>query len=260
MSHAQIAVEADSSTQPVVARVRQLPGLQHNDVVVDVRVDGQPRTYLRSQLPETTPSKRPTTRVVAEAFLASVCLVVCSPLLFLLSISVWANSTTPVLFRQQRVGQHGRLFTCFKFRTMHADADRRLEQLLLESRELRMEWARDQKLKDDPRVTPVGKFLRKTSLDELPQLFNIVRGEMAFVGPRPVVPAESLRYGGALATVLSVPPGVTGLWQVSGRNDLTYSERIALDLRYVEERSVLSDLKIVGRTLLLLARGGKGAY
>lgn len=165
----------------------------------------------------------------------------------------------PGFFAHKRVGQDGREFSCLKIRTMVPDAEARLAEYLAENAEARAEWAREVKLKNDPRVTRLGAFLRKTSLDELPQLFNVLRGEMSFVGPRPV-PRKELeeRYGNRASIYTSLKPGITGLWQVSGRNDVSYARRIALDVRYGQIQSFALDTKIILKTALaVLNRTGQ---
>jgi exopolysaccharide production protein ExoY len=164
-----------------------------------------------------------------------------------------------VFFRHERIGLSGRPFDCLKFRTMVVDADKRLAELLADPQRAK-DFAEKHKLTDDPRITRVGTFLRKSNLDELPQLLNVLRGEMSIVGPRPIVLSEVPRYGAAMSPVLRVRPGLTGLWQVSGRNDLTYTERVVLDLRYVNHRSLRSDVAICARTAQTTARGNSGAY
>ena len=165
-----------------------------------------------------------------------------------------------VIFGHERVGRGGRTFQCYKFRSMVPNSQQVLQELLERDPQARIEWERDFKLKDDPRITRIGRFIRKTSLDELPQLWNVVKGEMSIVGPRPVVQEEfDLYYGHAREHYLSVPPGLTGLWQVSGRNDLDYEQRVELDKRYVESWNVFSDFLIVMRTVkVMVAR--RGAY
>jgi len=188
---------------------------------------------------------------------AFVLLLMAAPLMLLVAWLIWRRDGVPILFAHYRVGRNGELFRCLKFRSMYRDSERMLQELLLSDPAARAEWERDQKLSRDPRVTPVGHFLRKTSLDELPQLINVLRGEMSLVGPRPITTGELARYGAARWHYLSVTPGMTGLWQVSGRNNTTYDERVALDRRYVEERSVGLDLSILWRTLgVVLARDG----
>jgi exopolysaccharide production protein ExoY len=176
------------------------------------------------------------------------------------ALTIRLRGDGPVFFGHERVGKDGHTFHCLKFRTMVPDAEARLAELLARDPAARAEFARDRKLKDDPRVIPgIGKFLRQTSLDELPQFVNVLRGEMSVVGPRPVTSDEVLLYGRHVSDYLSVKPGVTGLWQVSGRNELTFAERVALDVRYVAERSFFSDTFIILRTVAVLATG-HGAY
>jgi exopolysaccharide production protein ExoY len=163
------------------------------------------------------------------------------------------------IFRHRRVGRNGEAFDCLKFRSMVPDADRVLRELLERHPELKAEWLRDHKLRDDPRITAVGRFLRRTSLDELPQLWNVIRGEMSLVGPRPVVREELLRYGRHLHRYLAAKPGITGLWQVTGRNDTDYRRRVVLDVYYVRRQSVLLDLYILLKTTHVVL-GGSGAY
>lgn len=190
---------------------------------------------------------------------ALVLLLLLSPLLLTVSFLIWQRDGSPILFRHYRVGQDGKLFPCMKFRSMLRESDQVLAALLRDDPVARAEWERDQKLTHDPRITPVGKFLRVTSLDELPQLFNVLRGDMHLVGPRPITVAELDRYGRARWHYLSVRPGITGLWQVSGRNNTSYEERVALDQRYVEQRSLLGDVGILIKTVrvVLLREGAR---
>jgi exopolysaccharide production protein ExoY len=184
-------------------------------------------------------------------------LLLLGPLMLFIAVLVWRTDGAPVIFAHYRVGRCGRLFRCMKFRTLRRDADQVLRRLLQEDPAARTEWERDQKLHDDPRITPIGRFLRDTSLDELPQLLNVLRGEMALVGPRPITVPELNRYGVTRWHYLSVLPGMTGLWQVSGRNQTSYEERVALDRRYVESRSLLGDVAILVRTVrVVLTRHG----
>ncbi|MES2887356.1 MAG: sugar transferase [Pseudomonadota bacterium] len=175
-------------------------------------------------------------------------LVLFSPVLVGIAYMIWRLDGAPIFFGHYRVGANGKLFRCLKFRSMFVNAEPMLRDLLRNNPKARAEWDRDQKLSDDPRITPVGRFLRRTSLDELPQLFNVLRGEMALVGPRPVTVPELSRYGAARWHYLSVMPGMTGLWQVSGRNNTSYEERVELDKQYVESRNVWLDLSILART------------
>jgi exopolysaccharide production protein ExoY len=180
---------------------------------------------------------------------AALLLLLFAPLMLWVAWRIWRVDGAPLLYGGWRVGRGGRLFRCLKFRTMVLDAPAVLERLLRDYPAARAQWERDQKLDDDPRVTPVGRFLRRSSLDELPQLFNVLRGDMALVGPRPITVPELERYGAARWHYLNVLPGMTGLWQVSGRNDVSYGQRVQLDRSYVEQRTVLGDLQILLRTV-----------
>jgi undecaprenyl-phosphate galactose phosphotransferase len=157
-----------------------------------------------------------------------------------------------VFYRHQRVGREGKLFYCLKFQTMVPNAEEVLQHLLAADPELRAEWERDHKLKDDPRVTPLGRFLRSTSLDELPQLWNVLKGEMSVVGPRPVTREEMLRYGRNAVIYQLVRPGITGLWQVSGRNFVEYRRRVAMDVLYVKRQSLVLDFWILLKTIVVV--------
>ncbi len=188
---------------------------------------------------------------------ALLLLLLLSPLMLLVAWLTWRRDGAPILFAHYRVGHGGKLFRCLKFRTMYRESEQMLANLLRDSAQAREEWQRDQKLSNDPRVTPIGRFLRRTSLDELPQLFNVLRGEMVLVGPRPITVTELTRYGRVRWHYLSVRPGITGLWQVSGRNDVSYDERVALDRNYVEKRSVWLDIRILFKTVgVVLSRDG----
>lgn len=193
---------------------------------------------------------------------AVLMLVLLSPVMFICAVLIKLDSPGPVLFRQQRVGQGGRLFTCLKFRTMYVDADQSLHKqyvLALMAAE-GDDSLRDEhglyKLPNDPRVTRIGRWLRRTSLDELPQLWNVLRGEMSLVGPRPPIPYEVEQYKPEQLGRLTVKPGITGLWQVKGRNRTTFEQMVALDLEYVRRRGLMLDLWILLMTLpvVLLAR------
>ena len=194
---------------------------------------------------------------LVNVVLASLGVVVLAPLLLVVAVGVYLSDRGPVLFHHGRLGRRGKMFKCLKFRTMAVDADKRLARLLETDPVARAEWAADHKLRNDPRVTALGGFLRRTSLDELPQLFNVIRGDMSLVGPRPIVPAEAVRYGRYLQHYWSVRPGITGLWQVSGRNDLTYRRRVAIDTLYVRTKNIPLDAFILFATLpaVVLRRG-----
>ena len=186
---------------------------------------------------------------------AAVALVLLSPLMVALGAAIKLSDSGPALFTQTRVGKDGRTFTIYKFRTMVVDAEKRLAEL----REKNDNDGAKFKMRRDPRVTAVGAQLRKWSLDELPQLFNVVLGEMSLVGPRPALPDETARYAAHVHRRLAVRPGLTGLWQVSGRSDLTWEESVRLDLRYVENWSFALDLQILWKTFSVIFRGA-GAY
>jgi Undecaprenyl-phosphate galactose phosphotransferase WbaP len=195
---------------------------------------------------------------IFDTLLALVLIVLLSPLLLLLSLLLLGDGGK-VIFSQKRVGKNGRTFNCFKFRTMALDAEDQLKLLLAQSPEHKLQWEKDQKLKDDPRVSALGGFLRRTSLDELPQLFNVLQGQMSLVGPRPIVEAELQRYGSDASYYLMVRPGMTGLWQVNGRNDLDYESRVYLDTWYVKNWSLWYDLVILIKTIRTVL-SSKGAY
>lgn len=179
---------------------------------------------------------------------SAVLLIVFAPVLLVLALLVKLSDGGTPLFGHNRIGEGGRVFSCLKFRSMCVGAEARLKSLFEEKPELRDEWLRTQKLEDDPRVTPLGRFLRTTSMDELPQLINVLRGEMSLVGPRPIVSSELSQYGRFARYYLSVRPGLTGLWQVSGRSDTSYRRRVAADILYVRSRSLSLDALILFKT------------
>ena len=186
-----------------------------------------------------------------RAFDVAFCLTVglaFLPLLGLLSLLIRLDSPGPAFFSQTRLGQGGRSFRILKFRTMYLDAEQRLGSLLAQDKALACQWKDNQKLACDPRITRVGAWLRKTSIDELPQLFNVLLGTMSLVGPRPIVEGEVERYAEHYATYIRVKPGITGLWQISGRNRTAYTQRVALDVSYVRNWSIYMDLWILART------------
>ena len=181
------------------------------------------------------------------------------PVALIVAILIYLDSPGPIVFGHKRVGQGGKEFPCYKFRSMVPNAQEALEIYLKENPEAREEWERDFKLKDDPRVTKIGKFLRKTSLDELPQLWNVLIGDMSLVGPRPIVRAEVEKYGEYINDFYLVPPGITGVWQVSGRSDTTYEERVLMDSWYVHNWSVWIDIVYLVKTVFAVIKS-KGAY
>jgi len=181
------------------------------------------------------------------------------PLFVFIALLIRLDSPGPIFYRQKRIGQNGQAFKAWKFRSMVQNADMVLKDYLEQHPELREDWEQNQKLRNDPRVTRIGRFLRQTSLDELPQLWNILRGEMSLVGPRPIITEEIERYGDKYSLYTKVTPGLTGLWQVSGRNNLPYEERVNLDAYYVRNWSVWLDVYILIRTLWVVL-SGEGAY
>lgn len=192
-----------------------------------------------------------------DQWVAILALVGLGPLFLIVAGLIHFGDRGPVFFAQSRLGYGGRSFRCLKFRTMLVGADAALARHLEADPEAMAEWKATRKLKDDPRITPIGKILRRTSLDELPQLINIARGEMSLVGPRPIVREEADYYGEVLGDYLSVRPGLTGLWQISGRNDIGYEERVRIDAHYVLNISLAEDLRIILRTVVaVLARRG----
>ena len=185
--------------------------------------------------------------------------VMISPILLFIALWIYKDSPGPVIFKHMRIGKNGKAFPCYKFRSMCVDAKAKLEELLETDPEAKAEWERDFKLRNDPRVTKSGAFLRKTSLDELPQIFNVLKGEMSLVGPRPIIHEELERYGEYVDDYLMVKPGITGMWQVSGRSDIDYEERVLLDSWYVRNWSVWIDIVMLFKTFkVVLLR--KGAY
>lgn len=184
-----------------------------------------------------------------DVFTACLALVFLSPLFLLLMMLVKFSDGGSVFYGHRRIGHNGRSFRCLKFRTMRADGDRILQEYIRNNPAAYEEWQATRKLQDDPRVTVVGSVLRKLSLDELPQLFNIIRGEMSIVGPRPVVEDELELYDTAAVFYLQSRPGLTGLWQISGRNDVSYAARVAFDTHYVQNWSLIRDVSIVFKTI-----------
>ena len=239
-------------TIPQVHVLSELTGLP--DHWNPQQLDGLSGIHLQQNL--MLPLPRLTKRVMdfAASVLGGIALL---PLLFYLAIAVKMSSRGPIFYSHERIGRYGRRFKAWKFRTMFQDSSHKLEQYLDEYPEAREEWERDHKLKFDPRITRIGRFLRKTSLDELPQLWNVILGDMSLVGPRPIVTAEIAKYGQYYGLYTMVKPGITGLWQVSGRNNTTYDERVQLDSYYVRNWSPWIDVVLLFKTIriVLFARG-----
>ena len=193
-----------------------------------------------------------------DLFGSLLLIIALSPILIIIAFLIHRDGGSS-LYSQERVGYGGRVFKCLKFRSMVVNSKQVLEEVLATCPVSKAEWDKDFKLKNDPRVTPIGSFLRKTSLDELPQLFNVLRGDMSLVGPRPIVEDELRRYGSFANKYLSTRPGMTGLWQVSGRNDTTYRERVSLDCYYIDNWKIHTDLFLLIKTLTVVFHG-RGAY
>lgn len=192
--------------------------------------------------------------------LTAVGTIVISPLLAYIAYRIRKEDPGPIFFSHTRIGKDGKPFPCYKFRSMVVNSKEMLEKHLAENPEAKAEWEREFKLKNDPRITPIGQVLRKSSLDELPQIFNVLKGEMSLVGPRPVVQEELDKYyGDAVKEYCSVKPGITGLWQVSGRSDVDYPERVAMDVEYVRTRNLWKDIVILYKTFDVVLNK-KGAY
>ena len=200
-------------------------------------------------------------KTIFDLFFALIILVVGFPIFIIIALLVKLSSRGPIFFLQKRIGKNKKSFNCIKFRTMHPEAEDILENLIINNEAFRKEFEETHKLKNDPRITNIGKFLRKTSLDEIPQFLNVIKMEMSIVGPRPIVKKEILKYGKSYKKVISIKPGITGLWQVSGRNNLSYKRRVTLDCLYVDNMSPIIDLRIIIRTFgVIFFPNDRGAY
>lgn len=227
---------------------------------ISVGVAGQKKLPTRADNSRSTLKLKfaePTAKRGLDILIAASALVVLLPLMAVIAFLIWRSDRGSPIFKHARIGRNALPFGCLKFRSMVTDSERLLAEHLAMNPDAAAEWAATHKLRNDPRITPLGRFLRKSSLDELPQLFNVLLGEMSLVGPRPIVSAEVARYGAAFETCFSVPPGLTGLWQVSGRSNCAYSERVALDLEYARNWSLSGDIAILLRTVpaVLVQRG-----
>jgi lipopolysaccharide/colanic/teichoic acid biosynthesis glycosyltransferase len=188
-------------------------------------------------------------------------LILFAPVYLLLALSIALSSSGPIFYVQERVGKNHKMFYCLKFRTMVENADDILLEIMEKSPHLRQEFEDNFKLKKDPRITLIGRFLRMTSLDEFPQFWNVLKGDMSVVGPRPLVEEELPRYGRYINKVLTIRPGITGLWQVSGRNDIPYPRRVQIDLYYANEKNLWMDMWIVFKTIgVVIFPKNNGAY
>ena len=200
-----------------------------------------------------------TFKMIFDFIVTTILVLLFSPLLLMLYIIVFAATGGKPIFKHARIGKDGKKFKVYKFQTMHPNADKILEDFIRNDDASREEWSKEFKLKNDPRITKIGSFLRKTSLDELPQLINVIRGEMSLVGPRPITEDEMEKYGEYLRYFKAVRPGITGLWQISGRNDVSYEERVQLDTWYVRNWSIEQDLNILLKTIVVVLLR-KGSY
>lgn len=254
---------SNGTSEAVLAAYRD--GAKDDDsLLLDLTVDPPVlrKGGTRLQLIDAPPVRR--SRIAVRLFdvaVASTALLIAAPIF--IAVAVWVKMTSrgPIIYRSPRIARDGGTFEALKFRTMVVDADEALERLLAKSSRARAEYYESLKLRDDPRIVRGGAFLRKSSLDELPQLLNVLRGEMSIVGPRPKLPQELPKYGRAMPTVLRVKPGLTGRWQVSGRNDTTFDERIALDVDYALTRTISNDVAICLRTARqIVNRERQGAY
>ena len=198
---------------------------------------------------------------IFDLIFSLIFIILGSPLFFIIALLIKFSSRGPILYHHERLGKDFQSFKCLKFRTMHPEAEDILKNLLENNSDIKKEFEKTQKIKNDPRITVIGKFLRKTSLDELPQLINVLRMEMSIVGPRPIINEEMKKYNTSISKVLSIKPGITGLWQVSGRNNLSYDKRVFLDSLYIDKLDFIMDLRIIIRTFgVILFPLDKGAY
>jgi lipopolysaccharide/colanic/teichoic acid biosynthesis glycosyltransferase len=205
-------------------------------------------TATKSRLPRGGTTKR-----AFDVTLASVMILLALPAMFFIALMMFSTDRGPILFAHERIGHKGRRFKCLKFRSMVVDSQQALQRHLDMFPQARAEWEATQKLRNDPRITPLGRFLRVTSLDELPQLFNVIRGDMSLVGPRPIVQDEVSRYADDIVYYAAMRPGITGLWQVSGRSDVGYDQRVRLDRQYAQEWSFVGDMTILIKTVKVVA-------
>jgi Undecaprenyl-phosphate galactose phosphotransferase WbaP len=204
-------------------------------------------------------SSQPWMKRMFDVIFSTVALFCAVPIFVVLAILIKLDSPGPVFYASRRIGGGGRVFNCYKVRTMVSNADEILESHLFKHPKHHHEWLSTQKLKEDPRVTTLGRILRNSSLDELPQLWNVLRGEMSIVGPRPIVASEISKYGAIFKLYRQVLPGITGLWQVSGRSDTSYRERVMLDAEYITNWNMFMDIRILVKTIVVVFRR-QGAY
>jgi exopolysaccharide production protein ExoY len=199
------------------------------------------------------------TKRVFDLVFSTLLLAILSPLFLGIALAIRISCGGEAIYAQFRLGRGGKVFKCYKFRTMHTNADRILQRILSENPEMRQEWIKKQKLKNDPRIFPLGKWLRRTSLDELPQFWNVLKGDLSIVGPRPYMVSQKKYLKSQSSKILSVRPGITGLWQTSGRNETTFEHRMKLDIAYINHHSFGKDLVLILKTIPQVFMG-KDAY
>ena len=248
-------IESASRISPVVKILPDLYGIASAGVKT-YDLDGMLLLEMEDRL---ALKRNAITKRVFDVLFSVIGMIFLSPLLLGIMLLIRLDSNGPVFFGHKRLGRGGRYFSCYKFRTMLINSQDILNNLLENDQEAREKWERDFKLKDDPRITKIGSFLRKTSLDELPQLWNVLKGDMSLVGPRPIIADEVQKYGEKSKYLFRVIPGITGLWQVSGRNDVDYDERILLDEYYAKNWSLWLDIELLFRTIGAVLKK-KGAY
>jgi len=249
MSPQVLALNAKLNKQTSSPIIHQAPPTNGLELVVSHEIEARSVRSLSLQ----RSAKR-----AKDMLVSGSALLVLSPIMIAIALLVKRDGG-PCLFGHSRLGKNGEIFKCLKFRSMIHNSQEVLARHLAENPEARAEREADHKLKNDPRVTRIGSFLRKTSLDELPQLINVLKGEMSLVGPRPIVSAEVVKYDRAIAHYYSVSPGITGLWQISGRNDVSYEQRVMLDSFYVRNWSLWRDITIMLKTVPALINRS-GAY
>ncbi len=238
-----------------VISVKLLRGLMRKTKKAPIAQRKLKKLYLRAS------KKGVITKRLFDIIFSSLVLIFFSPIYLILALLIALSSSGPIFYIQKRVGKNHKTFNCLKFRTMIDNADEILESIMAESPQLREEFETSFKLKNDPRVTWIGKFLRLTSLDEFPQFWNVLKGDMSVVGPRPLVPEELCKYGSRIDKILTIRPGITGLWQVSGRNDIPYPQRVNIDVYYVNCYNWWLDLWIIFKTIgVIIFPRNNGAY
>lgn len=253
-------IDVISNVQLVVRNILFVPNLNGTPVAnLDIKRLYTSNVMLLDVKNNLSKRRNKVLKYIFDMTLTIVGTICISPILFIIALWIYIDSPGPVIFKHMRVGKDGKEFPCYKFRSMCVDAKEKLEELLKNDPVARAEWEKDFKLKHDPRITRSGAFLRKTSLDELPQIFNVLKGEMSLVGPRPIIREEMKRYKNHINEYLMVKPGIAGMWQCSGRSDIEYDERVNMDSWYVRNWSIWLDIMILWKTLQAVF-AKKGAY